>query len=78
MLGSEEGVTNKNILQYMGIIEQRTMELVQLQQYIQMKVILNLHEKFISYTVGLLLNPTAIRKAKIVYNFGLSECNRVK
>ena len=24
------------------------------------------------------LNPTAFRKAKIVYNFGLSECNRVK
>ena len=23
------------------------------------------------------LNPTALRKAKIVYNFGLSECNRV-
>ena len=24
------------------------------------------------------VNPTALRKAKIVYNFGLSECNRVK
>ena len=24
------------------------------------------------------LNPTALRKAKIVYNFGLSECNRVE
>ena len=24
------------------------------------------------------LNPTALRKAKIVYNFGLSECSRVK
>ena len=23
-------------------------------------------------------NPTALRKAKIVHNFGLSECNRVK
>ena len=23
-------------------------------------------------------NPVALRKAKIVYNFGLSECNRVK
>ena len=23
-------------------------------------------------------NSTALRKAKIVYNFGLSECNRVK
>ena len=22
------------------------------------------------------VNPTALRKAKIVYNFGLSECNR--
>ena len=24
------------------------------------------------------VNPIALRKAKIVYNFGLSECNRVK
>ena len=27
---------------------------------------------------GALFNPIALRKAKIVYNFGLSECNRVK
>ena len=25
----------------------------------------------------LMLSPIALRKAKIVYNFGLSECNRV-
>ena len=25
-----------------------------------------------------ILNPIALRKAKIVYNFGLSECKRVK
>ena len=25
-----------------------------------------------------IFNPIAVRKAKIVYNFGLSECNRVK
>ena len=24
------------------------------------------------------MNQVALRKAKIVYNFGLSECNRVK
>ena len=24
------------------------------------------------------INPTALKKAKIVYNFGLSECMRVK
>ena len=33
-----------------------------------------------SYLIRLLtpsFNPTALRKAKIVYNFGLSECNRV-
>ena len=24
------------------------------------------------------INPTALRKAKIVYNFGLSECKRIK
>ena len=27
---------------------------------------------------GKVLNPIALRKAKIVYNFGLSQCNRVK
>ena len=27
---------------------------------------------------GLSVNPIALRKAKIVYNFGLSECSRVK
>ena len=27
---------------------------------------------------SILLNPKALRKAKIVYNFGLSECHRVK
>ena len=28
--------------------------------------------------MALTLNPTSLRKAKIVCNFGLSECNRVK
>ena len=28
--------------------------------------------------IKLKLDPIALRKAKIVYNFGLSECNRVK
>ena len=29
-------------------------------------------------SVGITVNPIARRKTKIVYNFGLSECNRVK
>ena len=32
---------------------------------------------FIFYLV-LCFNPVGLRKAKIVHNFGLSECNRVK
>ena len=28
--------------------------------------------------VIIFFNPIALRKTKIVYNFGLSECNRVK
>ena len=32
----------------------------------------------VSIQLHVLFNPTALRKAKIVYNFGLSECNRVK
>ena len=31
-----------------------------------------------SYWLRILFHPVALRKAKIVYNFGLSECNRVK
>ena len=27
---------------------------------------------------GYAFNPIALRKTKIAYNFGLSECNRVK
>ena len=30
------------------------------------------------FTVNPQFNPIALRKAKIVYNFGLSECNKVK
>ena len=28
--------------------------------------------------INIKLNPVAVRRAKIVYNFGLSECIRVK
>ena len=28
--------------------------------------------------MGMSVNPIALRKAKIVFNVGLSECNRVK
>ena len=34
--------------------------------------------KFPFLTFCILLNPIALRKAKIAYNFGLSEYNRVK
>lgn len=37
MLGCDAGITEKNILQYMGIIEHRTMELLQIQQYIHLR-----------------------------------------
>ena len=32
----------------------------------------------VNLTVNVVVNPIALRKAKIVCNFGLSECNRVK
>ena len=32
----------------------------------------------LSHAKEKLFNPIALRKAKIVYNFGLSECNRLK
>ena len=35
------------------------------------------HSDFCELTASV-FNPTALRKAKIVYNFGLYECNRVK
>ena len=30
------------------------------------------------FRMGTTLNPIALRKAKIAYNFGLSECSMVK
>ena len=30
------------------------------------------------YFPEFIFNPTALRKAKIVYNFGLSECKSIK
>ena len=32
----------------------------------------------LSASLGLKINPTALRKAKTLKSFGLSECNRVK
>ena len=32
----------------------------------------------IGFTIITKLNPIALRKTKIVYHFGLSECKRVK
>ncbi|XP_071152230.1 coiled-coil domain-containing protein 63-like, partial [Mytilus edulis] len=37
MLGSEKGVTNKNIMKYMGIIEGKTMDYLQKHEYNEMK-----------------------------------------
>ena len=33
--------------------------------------------KIVILEVNCQFNPTALRKAKIIYNFGFSECNRV-
>ena len=41
------------------------------------KVLTYSHGPSCSTLKMLLINPIAIRKAKIAYNFGLSECNRV-
>lgn len=38
MLGGHAGVTDSTVLQYLGIVEQRTNELLQLQAFIQAKV----------------------------------------
>ena len=40
--------------------------------------ILRLKKKGKTWRCTSLLNPIALRKAKIMYNFGLSECSRVK
>ena len=40
--------------------------------------ILNGEEKYFVDWLDFFLNPIALREAKIVCNFGLSECNRVK
>lgn len=38
MLGGHAGVTDNTVLQYLGIVEQRTNELLQLQAFIHAKV----------------------------------------
>ena len=38
----------------------------------------NLMVDFLAHICHEGINPIALRKAKIVHNFGLSECNRVK
>ena len=38
----------------------------------------NSYRKSIYSSKGKFFNSIALRKAKIVYNLGLSECNRVK
>ena len=39
----------------------------------------SLNNRTLSFiALNMSFNPTALRKAKIAYNFGLSECNRVK
>ena len=38
MLGGEDGVTNKNMMIYLGQIEQRTTELLNMLQFSKMKV----------------------------------------
>ena len=42
-----------------------------------LNLIESVSEDFLT-TLVCLFNPIAIKKAKTVYNFGLSECNRVK
>lgn len=39
LLGGHAGVTESNLLQYLGLIEQRTNELLQLQAFLQAKVL---------------------------------------
>ena len=38
LLGGHAGVTDNTVLQYLGIVEQRTNELLQLQAFLQTKV----------------------------------------
>lgn len=41
LLGGHAGVTESTLLQYLGLIEQRTNELLQLQTFLQAKVTLH-------------------------------------
>ena len=52
------------------------LEFIPLRRVATMKRAVFLFPEIISLSMH--LNPIALRKAKIVYNFGLSECNRVK
>ena len=43
MLGSAAGVTDETIMQYLGLIEQRTNELLAVSMYVDTKVCRNAH-----------------------------------
>ena len=38
---------------------------------------LHVMERRVLFRVYIVVNPIAVRKSKIVYNFGFSECSRV-
>lgn len=50
LLGGHAGVTDNTVLQYLGIVEQRTNELLQLQAFLQAKVQYILYMYIIHYT----------------------------
>ena len=49
MLGAATGVTDSNMIQYLGIIEQRTNELLAIQTYVTTKVSFFFQEYFVCY-----------------------------
>jgi len=67
MLGAASGVTDSNMIQYLGIIEQRTNELLAVQSYVNSKVMLNtcdndtinlFHGYLNEYSLSILLRET--------------------
>lgn len=38
MLGSVDEVTDKNVMQYLGVVEQKALEMLHIYQYVDMKV----------------------------------------
>ena len=81
LIGFSKYSNNKKIVLYMYLVYKATLCIIICSSTVFDIMLPHLSPHKFIYTcnnIVKLLNPIALRKAKIAYNFGLSECDRVK